>query len=248
MCTTTAHKPKRIHNKNISSKSSQTTQTISLLFNMDSSSFNTIEFSFESHIPKMLPILDPADDLSKQDSAYIKSDPRHRIVVCQHWLLGLCQVGGSDCTYLHRYDKSMVYGLINFIFIIIILKGKMPQCKHGKSCKIKNCPLKHGDVEVLECIFYRQGFCFNGPNCHRRHIALPPEKCPVESSFEPGYYLSSSSTTTVSNTGQNTNPNKKLRPSQPNENYKVTLCTHWLQTGSCTFDEGCHFAHGNLFL
>jgi cleavage and polyadenylation specificity factor subunit 4 len=185
----------------------------------DSYSYNSIEFDFENHVmTKMLPPLDPADDPNnKQEVPYIKADPRHRIIVCQHWLLGLCQVG-SECTYLHRFDKN-----------------KMPQCKHGKSCKIKNCPLKHGEMDVLECIFYRQGFCFNGALCHRRHVQRRPEECPPEATFEAGYYAAGAGAGPAS---------KKLKSNQPNENYKVTLCTHWLQSGSCTFDEGCHFAHG----
>ena len=180
---------------------------------IDSYSFNSMEFDFEDHVKKhMLPPLDVNDNPNVRD-VYIKADPRHRVIVCQHWLLGLCQVG-SDCTYLHRFDKN-----------------KMPQCRHGKGCKIKNCPLKHGEMDVLECIFYKQGFCFNGPLCTRRHVIKRPEECPIEASFEAGYYPAS--TATASNLGPS---NKKPKTSQPNENYKVTLCTHWLQTGTCTFD------------
>lgn len=157
---------------------------------------------------KMLPPLDPNDDPNKE--AYIKADPRHRVIVCQHWLLGLCQVG-NDCTYLHRFDKN-----------------KMPQCKHGKICKLKNCPLKHGEMDILECIFYKQGFCANGPMCPRRHVVKRPDECPVESTFEAGYYAPVS--------GGSGPATKKPKTHQPNENYKVSLCTHWLQTGTCTFD------------
>lgn len=195
---------------------------------MDALSFNSLELDFDNFVKtKMLPPLDPNDNPSnKLDHNYIKSDPRHRIIVCQHWLLGLCQVG-AECTYLHRFDRT-----------------KMPQCKHGKLCKIKNCPLKHGDADVLECIFYKQGFCFNGPMCHRRHVVRPPEDCPTESNFEPAYYASNINPVSGSGPSSNINPIKKIRSTQPNENYKVTLCTHWLQSGSCTFEEGCHFAHG----
>ena len=184
---------------------------------MDPSGYGNVEFDFENHV--MTKMLAPLDNDQSEQMPYLKSDPRHRIVVCQHWLLGLCQVG-SDCTYLHRFDKN-----------------KMPQCKHGSSCKIKNCPLKHGEVEQLECIFYKQGFCYHGPTCIRRHISRPPEECPIEASFESAVYASSGY--------GNTNPaNKRTKANQPNENYKITLCSHWLQSGNCTFNDSCHFAHG----
>jgi len=187
---------------------------------VDAINYNSITFEFEDYINKN--IISTNKSQSNDETPYIKSDPRHRIIVCQHWLLGLCQVG-NDCTYLHKLDKS-----------------KMPQCKHGKTCKIKNCPLKHGDVDVLECIFYRQGFCFNGPLCHRRHVLYPPEQCPNEPSYEPGYYISAAS----GNAASQLTGNKRAKLNQPNENYKVTLCTHWLQTNKCIFEDGCHFAHG----
>ncbi|KAJ1436868.1 hypothetical protein B484DRAFT_308022, partial [Ochromonadaceae sp. CCMP2298] len=90
-----------------------------------------------------------------------------RTIVCRHWLLGLCYKG-EQCSHLHRLDKS-----------------KMPPCKHGNLCKIKNCPLKHvAEEELEECIFYRQGFCYNGPKCGRRHVRCTPEECPAEVNFE----------------------------------------------------------------
>ena len=71
-----------------------------------------------------------------------RGDLKHRTIVCRHFLLGLCQ-NGYSCGYLHRLDKK-----------------KMPACKHGGLCKIKNCLLKHTDEqEVSECIFYKQVSC-----------------------------------------------------------------------------------------
>lgn len=68
-----------------------------------------------------------------------RGDLKHRTIVCRHFLLGLCQ-NGYSCGYLHRLDKK-----------------KMPACKHGNLCKIKNCLLKHTDEqEISECIFYKQ--------------------------------------------------------------------------------------------
>ena len=68
-----------------------------------------------------------------------RGDLKHRTIVCRHFLLGLCQ-NGYSCGYLHRLDKK-----------------KMPACKHGNLCKIKNCLLKHTDeLEISECVFYKQ--------------------------------------------------------------------------------------------
>ena len=39
-------------------------------------------------------------------------------------------------------------------------------------------------------------------------------------------------------------PLKKKKSNQPNDNYKVSLCNHWLLDGVCHFNEDCHFAHG----
>jgi hypothetical protein len=106
----------------------------------------------------------------------------------------------------------------------------MPTCRLGKLCKIKNCPLKHvSDEELEECLFYKQGFCYYGPKCARRHVKRLPEECPVEAILEPF------------NTAQS---NKKTSLGQVNDNYKVTLCTHWLLDGICRFNERCVYAHG----
>eukprot|EP01038_Epipyxis_sp_PR26KG_P009053 gene9053-12211_t len=175
-----------------------------------------IEFDFEKDVQKLLPKL--CDDLMPTDNQYggfKLGDQKHRIIVCRHYLLGLCH-NGADCTYLHRLDKS-----------------KMPACKHGKLCKIKNCPLKHvAEEEIEECIFFKQGFCYNGPKCGRRHIKRMPEDCPEESLFE----------TMAANSAAQAG--KKAKTNQPNDNYKVTLCTHWLLSGTCHFNEECHYAHG----
>jgi hypothetical protein len=111
----------------------------------------------------------------------------------------------------------------------------MPACRHGKSCKIKNCHLKHvDDQEVMECVFFKQGFCYNGPNCVRRHIKRLPDEVPKEASFE--------QCISVTNAGATGVTAKKRKG--PNENYKVSLCNHWLLSGTCHFNEECHFAHG----
>lgn len=169
-----------------------------------------MEFDFDKDVEKMLPKL-------MDDSFGNKlGDKKHRIIVCTHWLLGLCH-SGINCTFLHRLDKS-----------------KMPLCKHLNLCKIKNCPLKHvAEEELEECLFYKQGFCYNGPKCGRRHIKRTPEECPMEAIFD------TNNTMSILQGG-----NKKLKTTQPNDNFKVTLCTHWLLNGTCPFNNDCHYAHG----
>jgi hypothetical protein len=172
-----------------------------------------VEFDFEKDVEKLLPKITD-DTINAEIGSFRVGDQKHRIIVCRHWLLGLCH-NGIYCSYLHRLDKN-----------------RMPPCKHGKLCKIKNCPLKHvADEELEECLFYKQGFCYNGPKCGRRHVKRLPEECPQEAAFEP---LGSSQA----------NPNKKLKTGQQNDNYKVTLCTHWLLNSTCPFKDECIFAHG----
>lgn len=56
-----------------------------------------------------------------------------------------------------------------------------------------------------------------------------PDDCPAEAVFEntPAQQLS-----------------KRLKTGQTNDNFKVTLCNHWLSGGSCPSGDECLFAHG----
>jgi len=80
-----------------------------------------------------------------------------RMVVCKHWLRGLCKKG-DDCEFLHQYDME-----------------KMPECyfynKYGQ-CSNKECPFLHLDAEakIKDCAWYDRGFCKHGPNCKNRHV------------------------------------------------------------------------------
>lgn len=181
-----------------------------------------VTFDFEPFVHKLLPTLDNHDTESLLNPfGAFRGDPKHRTIVCRHWLLGLCQ-NGHDCGYLHRLDRS-----------------KMPTCKHGKLCKIKNCHLKHvEEQEASECIFFKQGFCYNGPNCPRRHVKRLPDDVPKEAVFDLG--ISAGTTVTTKDTGGG-GPVKKRKGG---DNYKVSLCNHWLLSGNCHFGEECHFAHG----
>lgn len=180
-----------------------------------------IEFDFEESVRRSLPSLAEVPQPTTSSfglGSFGKADPKLRTVVCRHWLQGLCQKG-DKCDYLHKMDKS-----------------KMPVCKHGKICKIKNCPLKHIDEEEKpECIAFRQGFCIDGPACKYRHTKRPPDECPKKANFD--QFISAS-------TNQNGFLGKKRKTQQPNQFYKITLCKHWLEHGTCPYSEECHYAHG----
>ena len=177
-----------------------------------------IEFDFEDAVREILPKISEAPTANGLGS-FGKLDPKLRTVVCRHWLQGLCQKG-DKCDYLHRLDKS-----------------RMPPCKHGKSCKIKNCPLKHVDEEERpECVFFKQGFCMHGPSCKYRHIKRPPDECPQVAVFEE--YSASNNQSIPQKNG------KRKAQNPPNQFYKITLCKHWLEHGNCPYHEDCHYAHG----
>lgn len=146
-----------------------------------------------------------------------KHDPRLRTVVCRHWLRDLC-MKGKACEFLHQYDLS-----------------KMPLCRHGDRCKVKDCPFRHiSEADRLECVFYSQGFCIHGPFCRYKHLQRDRADLPAVADFTLG----------LSQMQAGKDGMQQRRPApKPNEFYKVSLCKHFLQ-GECPFGEGCHFAHG----
>lgn len=180
---------------------------------------DVITFDFEDSVASLLPEVAEAPQINGGLGIFGKVDPKLRTVVCRHWLQGLCQKG-DKCDFLHKMVKS-----------------KMPPCRHGKICKIKNCPLKHEEEEErAECALFRQGFCFNGPTCKLKHIKRPPDECPVIASFS--QYLPSC----------NIPQSKKRKTHQPTQHYKIIMCKHWLEHGTCQFGEECHYAHGEAEL
>ena len=112
---------------------------------------NTIEYDFEEFALKhgIPETLDPlpyrkagsvfaTGDEAEPVLTSAKHDPRLRTVVCRHWLRDLC-MKGSACEFLHQYDLS-----------------KMPLCRHGERCKIKDCPFRHiSEANRLECRLIR---------------------------------------------------------------------------------------------
>ncbi|GAB0197619.1 putative cleavage and polyadenylation specificity factor subunit 4-like protein [Grus japonensis] len=79
-----------------------------------------------------------------------------KMVVCKHWLRGLCKKG-DGCDFLHEYEAT-----------------KMPECyfysKFGE-CSNKDCPFLHIDAatSTMGCPWYDRGFCRHGPLCKYKH-------------------------------------------------------------------------------
>lgn len=151
-----------------------------------------------------------------------KHDPRLRTVVCRHWLRDLC-MKGSACEFLHQYDLS-----------------KMPLCRHGDRCKVKDCPFRHiSEADRLECVFYSQGFCIHGPYCRYKHMRRDRADLPLVADFTLGLSQMQAGKDGVM---------AVRRPApKPNEFFKVSLCKHFMN-GECPFGDGCHFAHGEAEL
>lgn len=195
-----------------------------------STSINQIEFDFEEYALKH-GIPDTVDPLPYRKAGSVfatgdeaepqvtsaKNDPRLRTVVCRHWLRDLCMKGAA-CEFLHQYDLS-----------------KMPLCRHGDRCKIKDCPFRHiSEADRLECVFYSQGFCIHGPFCRYKHMRRERQCLPVVADFTLGL--------SQMQAGKDGVTPRRPAP-KPNEFYKISLCKHFMQ-GDCPFAENCHFAHG----
>ncbi|CAB9503980.1 30-kDa cleavage and polyadenylation specificity factor 30 [Seminavis robusta] len=147
-----------------------------------------------------------------------KHDPRLRTVVCRHWLRDLC-MKGSACEFLHQYDLS-----------------KMPLCRRGEKCLLKDCPFRHiSEENRLECVFYSQGFCIHGPYCRYKHLRKERADLPLVADFTLGL-------SQMQAAGKDGAQPRRPAP-KPNEFYKISLCKHFIQ-GECPFGDGCHFAHG----
>jgi cleavage and polyadenylation specificity factor subunit 4 len=151
-----------------------------------------------------------------------KHDPRLRTVVCRHWLRDLCMKGAA-CEFLHQYDLS-----------------KMPICRHGDRCKIKDCPFRHiSEENRMECAFYKSGFCIHGPFCRYKHTKRPREDLPTVADFSVGL--------SQMQAGKDGAQAPRRPAPKPNEFFKISLCKHF-QNGECPFGDGCHFAHGEAEL
>lgn len=92
----------------------------------------------------------------------LRHEQGEKLVVCKHWLRGLCRK--SDCCdFLHQYDVS-----------------KMPVCYfHSKfgNCSNKECLFLHLKpvLKLQDCPWYNQGFCKEGKSLRDRDRM--PEGC-----------------------------------------------------------------------
>ena len=147
--------------------------------------FDDVVFDFEPFITEILPPLactghhqtaearkaaiDQAAVSAPEGMSRQKLDEKYRTIVCRHWLRGLCMKGES-CEFLHQYDMA-----------------RMPVCRWGENCKVKDCPYKHvAEDDKPQCVFYQQGFCVHGTACRYRHYKQAPEKRPLIADFSLG--------------------------------------------------------------
>ena len=64
---------------------------------------------------------------------------------------------------------------------------RMPVCRWGENCRIKDCPYKHeAEADKPQCVFYQQGFCYHGPECRYRHWKQAADKRPAIADFSLG--------------------------------------------------------------
>ncbi|GKY96075.1 hypothetical protein MPSEU_000567700 [Mayamaea pseudoterrestris] len=203
-------------------------------------SLDTVEYDFEDYALKH-GIPETLDPLPYRKSGSVfgqegeenlepvltsaKYDPRLRTVVCRHWLRDLC-MKGTACEFLHQYDLS-----------------KMPLCRHGERCKIKDCPFRHiTEANRMECVFYTQGFCIHGPYCRYKHLRRQREDLPQVANFSLGLSQMQAASKDSKEVMHTRRP-----PPPKNEFFKISLCKHFMQ-GNCPFGDNCHFAHGEAEL
>lgn len=129
-----------------------------------------------------------------------------------------------------HWVKGLCMKLDNCEFLHELNIERMPECRWGEKCQIPDCPFKHTkEQDRLECSYYNLGFCMHGTGCRYRHVRKAPEECPDVLQWDE---LPTASAGGI------------RRVTEPNENFKIQLCRHFMQKGSCPFGDKCHFAHG----
>ena len=125
--------------------------------------FDELVFDFEPFIADILPpmsitghhqsekarreAIERAAVSAPAGMSHQKLAEKYRTVVCRHWLRGLC-MKGDNCEFLHQMDMD-----------------RMPVCRWGENCRIKDCPYKHeAEADKPQCVFYQQGFVITGPS------------------------------------------------------------------------------------
>eukprot|EP00948_MAST-09A_sp_MAST-9A-sp1_P002623 g2623.t1 len=95
-------------------------------------------------------------------------EKREKVIVCRHWLKGLCQKG-NFCEFLHRFDRN-----------------RMPECKNSNKCLIKDCIFSHpGRKRKVLCEHFNQGYCARGDACEYVHVVRPASSVPPVALWTP---------------------------------------------------------------
>ena len=103
--------------------------------------FDELVFDFEPFIADILPpmsitghhqsekarreAIERAAVSAPAGMSHQKLAEKYRTVVCRHWLRGLC-MKGDNCEFLHQMDMD-----------------RMPVCRWGENCRIKDLSLIH---------------------------------------------------------------------------------------------------------
>ncbi|KCV72063.1 hypothetical protein H696_01471 [Fonticula alba] len=125
----------------------------------------------------------------RHDGCPRRHDAAH-VLVCKHYIRGLCKLGAVVCDYVHEYDLSRMPECQFW--------RKAGTCKSGDECAFRHVAvhpptdpsaLSDGQIRdrdgrvisataaaLAECPHYAQGFCARGPNCSLRHTRKAP--CP----------------------------------------------------------------------
>lgn len=78
-----------------------------------------------------------------------------------------------------------------------LVESKMPLCRFGSSCDLKNCEYRHvADAEKEDCLNYEYGFCQYGPSCRHRCVPRAAATCcwrlcmpPVDKLLKGGFHV-----------------------------------------------------------
>lgn len=157
----------------------------------------------------------------ERESEKKRNDRRFKTVVCRHWVKGLC-MKMDNCEFLHELDHD-----------------RMPECRWGEKCQVPDCYFKHTkEADRLECAYYTLGFCAHGTSCRYRHIRKAKEELPDAASWD----IIFSSAVPMSSDAAAASADRRVQ--EPNVNFKISLCKHYVAGTTCPYGDNCHFAHG----